>query len=250
MSDRKRIASAALFVILIACTIGIVGYVMSNGSTPVGPPTVVPVQQPTATPNVISPSINRISSNRWGVPGWTFNTVTNTPALTNDVMYLVPIRVQYAQEWDAIAVGVNTAGANGILRVCTYGIESVPYDQNGLSPGTLAFDFGTASATTTGTKTILGTFSPDTLSSGFYFMAVIVRADTGLVMRSVNPFDAIQSPISAISTGAGGGVRFFALETDPDTDFIDVGCPVDGTGLVTAITGNASYPIVWIRQNG
>lgn len=248
MNDRMKKGSIALFVILIAVSIIVVGMVMSNGSTPVGPPTPV-ANLATPTPNVISPSIDRDGQNRWALPGWSFNTVTSTPGLTNDILYFLPIRVQYAQDWDAIAVGVNTAATNGIVRVCLFGNADSPTSPDGLSPGVLAHDFGTVSATTTGTKTIFDSYSPDTAGSGFYFVGVVVRGDSPLVMRSVNPFDAIQSPISAISTGAGGAIRFFAVETDPDTDFIDVGCPASGVGLVTAVTGSASYPVVWVRQN-
>lgn len=40
--DRKRTASIALIVVLLACTIAIIAFVMGNGSTPIGPPTPVP----------------------------------------------------------------------------------------------------------------------------------------------------------------------------------------------------------------
>lgn len=42
MTERKRIGSIALIVILLACTIAIVAFVMGNGTAPVGPPTPVP----------------------------------------------------------------------------------------------------------------------------------------------------------------------------------------------------------------
>lgn len=40
--DRKQTASIALIVVLLACTIAIIAFVMSNGTTPIGPPTPVP----------------------------------------------------------------------------------------------------------------------------------------------------------------------------------------------------------------
>lgn len=47
---RRRVASIALFIILIAATLAIVLYATDNGSNPIGPPTPSPGGAPTATP--------------------------------------------------------------------------------------------------------------------------------------------------------------------------------------------------------
>lgn len=245
--DMKRNASIALIVILLACTIAIVAFTMSNGSTPVGPPTPT-ANQPTPTPNVISPYIASIGGARWITPGWLLNSSSNTPSLTNDVMYLFPVRIPYNQTWTSIAVGVNTAATNGIGRVCIYTLETNPDSISGLSPGDLAHDFGTFTATTTGTKTIVDIFSPDINTGGFYFFGVVPRGDTDLVMRNINTFDAVMSPVTAYGS-AGGPLRQFGLLTDPDTDFIDIGCPADINPLLTGFVGSGGFPNVWVLEN-
>lgn len=40
--DKRKQASIALIVVLIACTIAVIAFVMGNGTTPIGPPTPVP----------------------------------------------------------------------------------------------------------------------------------------------------------------------------------------------------------------
>ncbi len=247
--DKRKTASIALIVVLIACTIAIIAFVMGNGTTPVGPATPVP-NLPTPTPNVISPFLGRTTFDRWGIPGWSVNTFATTPGLVNDVLYFSPIRVQYDQTWDRVAVGVNTSATNGTGRVCIYRASLPPYSATGMIPTTLVHDFGIFSATTTGTKTIVDSLSVNvTDSAGFYFAGVVARGDTAVAMRSPNAFDTVQAPISAIGPGAGGPLRQYALSSVPNTDYINVGCPADASGILDGLVDPSGYPSVWVRQN-
>lgn len=208
--------------------------------------------QPTATPNVIKPAVFRAGGDRWAVPGWEFIGFQSTAGLTNDVLYFLPLRVQYAQTWTQIGFRIDTAATNGIVRVCLYGTESVPYSDDGLDVGILIHDFSTVSATTTGSKTIIDTVNVNATSGngGFYWMGVVARGDTPVQMRTLDQNTAFNSPASGQNPSVSGSLNYLGLSSSASTSYIDSGCPSDGTGLGQNLITAETAPTVWVKENG
>lgn len=125
MRNKRQTASIAIIVILIAATLAIVATVMGNGSSPIGPPTVVPgnsldISQ-ASTPVVQDASeINYTDGNICATPvGSIADTVLcDDISINNDIISGGDIRFSAFKSCDTVNPSMSSS-FTGILNFCT-----------------------------------------------------------------------------------------------------------------------------------
>ena len=127
---------------------------------------------------------------RWVLPGWTWESTTNT-AIVSGRKYYTPIFV--ASAWTYIGIGTNVATlAAGSARLGIYNMNA-----SGL-PTTVVLDAGTVDTGSTGEKEIV---ISQLLRAGYYFLCLVGNATPTLVGPSSTALTVC--PVSGLSSGTG-----------------------------------------------
>lgn len=124
----------------------------------------------------------RLRPNRWFAAP---EGVGSPVALIQNEMGVVPVTLQRAAKVDKLSVNVTTAAASNSMRLGIYADNGEGY------PGALVVDGGTASAATTGAKTV--TFATVTLPPGTYWLAYVLQGGTGAAVSGL-PLTAVDYP--------------------------------------------------------
>lgn len=142
------------------------------------------------------------SINPYVVPGWDIVTCKHTFALEAGKIYYIPIALNKATAFSAVAIGVYTAATSISVKI---------YDSlaDKFSPNAEILDVGTFDITSTGNKEITYDF---TLPAGYYFIAFRSTAGTAQIIgidAGINTFSSpFSTRLSSIEAGAVGGLIY------------------------------------------
>lgn len=226
-SNRRRTASIALYIILIAASIGIVAFVLSNGSAPVGPaipsgggtplptstpaptatpqpaPTLVPTAtpQPTPTPGAGGSSLgvnlpitsggSSSTSNYEGIPGVSFQGSGGAFVVADDI-YFFPFTTVASITVNRVSFEVTSAGNPG--DGCRVGI----YDDAGnFQPGSLVADWGQIINDSTGYKHATVSTA---LTAGKYLIAFLCNSGPAFTGYNAKTYQSSGVDVSTTSS--------------------------------------------------
>lgn len=179
------------------------------------------------------------ASRRHVMPGWSFQGIASLDVPVGE-LFFIPIYVARTIIYDRIGIQVNIAVAASLARL---GI----YDPNaaGTAPGALVLDAGTVSTATTGIKEI--TIS-QSLTPGFYFLAIVRDAEAAVRVRGVDGGNEIFSvPVSGKSLSTGTGQNLVIGLTVGRAGDVAGGL-ADPAPALTNAGGGPDRACIWLRE--
>ena len=130
---------------------------------------------------------------QWVLPGWFFENIT-TQAITQNILWYIPIYVEREKTYTRVGLHVQGAGAGGAEQ--RIGLYTASISATGqLSPDALVDDAGKVVGDVTGEKTLTVSW---TLAKGFHFLAYSANSTPALYVPDTAK--ALKAPVETVAT--------------------------------------------------